>query len=58
MNPKQLMIGLRTMAKTRRQRKKDKFIDKVKREAMAEYEAEFLWYTIGRVDLRIELGDV
>ena len=44
--------------KTRRQRKKEKQHDKIVRGAMDEYVAEFLWFTMGRVDLVIECGDV
>lgn len=46
------------MAKSRRQRKKEKLHDVIVREAMKEYEADFLWVTIGRIDLRVDLGDV
>tara|TARA_R100000951_G_scaffold94307_1_gene83018 strand:- start:9662 stop:9799 length:138 start_codon:yes stop_codon:yes gene_type:complete len=43
--------------KTRRQRKSAKLHDKIVKTAMDEYMADFLWFTMGRVDLVTELGD-
>ena len=45
------------MAKTRRQRKRGKLHQKIVKQAMDEYEADFLWFTIGRTDLVVECGD-
>lgn len=46
------------MPKTRRQRRKEKQHDRIVKQAMSEYEADFLWFTIGRTDLITEMGDV
>lgn len=43
--------------KTRRQRRKQTQHEKIVKQAMDEYVADFLWFTIGRTDLIVECGD-